>query len=129
MTHYHAAIWIDHREAHVFDIGPEDFERRTVRSHGEPHQHHKAGSVGSGHAKADEAFFHAAAQAVAGAREVYVCGPGSAKAELIHHMESHDPAIAKTVVAVEAMDHPTDRQVVAAARKFFKAFDRTTPQI
>ena len=37
--------------------------------------------------------------------------------------------IAKRVVKVDTADHPSDGQVVAAARKVFKAIDRMTPQI
>jgi stalled ribosome rescue protein Dom34 len=125
---YHAAIWLDHVEAHVFEIGPDDFRRSTVKSHGERHQHHKAGSTGSGHTHHNEAFYHDIARAVAQAHEIYVCGPGSAKTEFMQHMEHHDHAVARKVVKVETVDHPSDGQVVAAARKFFKAFDRTTPQ-
>jgi stalled ribosome rescue protein Dom34 len=129
MSVYHAAIWIDHREAHVFAILPDSFDRKTIRSHGEHHQHHKAGSAGSGHAKTDETYLHAVAMAVADAHEIYVCGPGSAKTEFVHHIEHHDKPVARKVVKVETVDHPTDGQVVAKARSFFKAFDRTTPQM
>lgn len=128
MSHYHAAIWLDHTHALVFDIGPDDFTERTVKSHGEAHLHHKAGSTGSGHAKADQHYYHAVAEAVAGAHEVYVCGPGSAKTEFVKHVTSHDPQIARKIVKTETADHPTGRQIVAAARKFFTAYDRTTPQ-
>ena len=49
--HYHAVIWIDHREARVFHFNSIDVER-LVPHPGNPtkHIHHKANSIGSGHA-------------------------------------------------------------------------------
>jgi hypothetical protein len=43
---------------------------------------------------------------------------------LIKHLHAHDPKIADKVVGVETIDHPTDGQLVAYARKYFVAKDR-----
>ena len=49
--HYHAVVWIDHREARVFHFSPSDVERLVVRpDNPTKHIHHKANSIGSGHA-------------------------------------------------------------------------------
>jgi len=32
MAHYHAVIWIDHSEAHVFHFTPEEVEKLTAHS-------------------------------------------------------------------------------------------------
>jgi stalled ribosome rescue protein Dom34 len=125
---YHAAVWLDHVEARIYAIGPEQYERSTLKSEADRHQHHHAGATGSGHADHNEAFYHKVAEALAAAHEVYVCGPGTARTAFVKHVEHHDPKIAARIVKAEAADHPTDGQVVAAARRFFKAFDRTTPQ-
>ncbi|MBL9011010.1 MAG: translational machinery protein [Alphaproteobacteria bacterium] len=126
---YHVAIWLDHTEAHIYAIGPDDYVRSTVKSTGERHQHHRAGAVGAGHAHRNDPYYHAVAEAAGAAHEIYVCGPGLAKTEFMHHVEAHDKGIAKRVVKVDTADHPSDGQVVAAARKVFKAIDRMTPQI
>jgi len=34
----------------------------------------------------------------------------------------------KRIVGVETVDHPSDRQLVAHARRYFKADDRMLPQ-
>ena len=49
--HYHAVIWIDHREARVFHFSPTDVERLILHpDQPTKHIHHKANSIGSGHA-------------------------------------------------------------------------------
>src|ERR1700730_16058850 len=49
--HHHAVIWIDHREARVFHFNPTDVERLVLHpDHPTRHIHHKANSIGHGHA-------------------------------------------------------------------------------
>ena len=47
MSHYHAVVWPDHSEAHVFHLTPEDVQKLTPQSL-RPHQHHTRGSSGFG---------------------------------------------------------------------------------
>lgn len=123
----HVAVWLDHAEAHIYDITADAYERSTIKAHGDARQHHKAGTVGDGRHPANEAFYHAVAQGLSGAQEIYVCGPGTAKAEFQKHAERHDHAVAGRIVKVETVDHPSDGQIAATARRFFKAFERSTP--
>ena len=51
-------------------------------------------------------------------------GPAQAKLQLIKHMHAHDPAVAGKVIGVETVDHPSDGQLVAYARKYFLARDQ-----
>jgi hypothetical protein len=126
--HFHAAIWIDHQEARVFHFSPTDVERLVLHpDHPTKHIHHKANSIGSGHAAEDHAFLQAVAQSIADAGAVLVTGPANAKTELIKHISQHDPALMKKIVGVETVDHPSDRQLVAHARRYFKADDRMLP--
>jgi len=127
MSHFHAVVWIDHREAKVFHFSPTEIDKLVIHPENPTkHIHHKAGTVGSGHAEGDHDFLHAVAQAVADAGAVLITGPGNAKAELVRHIESHDPALKKLIAGVETVDHPSDGQLVAHARKYFKAEDRMT---
>jgi hypothetical protein len=64
------------------------------------------------------------AEALRGAKEILVCGPGQAKLELIRHVHKHDHDVEASIVGVETVDHPSDGQLVAYARKYFKAADR-----
>ena len=122
MSANHVAIWIDHREAHVlfFDASLNQF----INSEGAAHLHHKANTIGSGNAPEEHAFFHKVIQAVKDVYEILIVGPGSAKNELQKHAVAHDPAIAKKIVGVETVDHPTDGQVLNFAKKYFQKIDQ-----
>jgi stalled ribosome rescue protein Dom34 len=128
-NHFHAVIWIDHREARVFHFNPSDADKLVLHpDHPTKHIHHKANSIGSGHAGADKEFLHAVTESVADAGEVLITGPSSAKTELVKHIHEHDPRLMKIIVGVESVDHPSDGQLLAFARHYFVAKDRMTPQ-
>jgi stalled ribosome rescue protein Dom34 len=127
--HYHAVIWIDHREARVFHFSPTDVERLVLHpDHPTKHIHHKANSIGSGHASADHDYLHAVAESIADAGVILITGPAGAKTELVKHIHNHDPKLMNVTVGVETVDHPSDAQLVAYARRYFHATDRMQPQ-
>jgi len=128
MSHYHAVVWLDHTAAHVIHISPDDVEASIVRP-AKPHQHlhNKRGTVGVGRAPEDQHFYHKVVEALKGAQEILVVGPANAKLHLIKHIHHHDPSMGDKVIGVETVDHPTDGQLVAYARKYFTAADRLQP--
>jgi hypothetical protein len=127
--HYHAVIWIDHREARVFHFNPTDVEKLILHpDHPTKHIHHKANSIGSGHAAADEEFLHAVAASVADAGAVLITGPANAKSQLVKHIDKHDHRLMKLIAGVETVDHPSDAELVAHARHYLKAADRMQAQ-
>jgi stalled ribosome rescue protein Dom34 len=122
--HFHAVMWIDHREARVFHFGRDEVETLVLHPENPTRQaHHKSNTIGSGHEVLPAEFLHAAAQSIADAGAVLVTGPGNAKKELMAHIEKHDPKLLKIILGVETVDHPTDNQLVAYARKYFKSAD------
>ena len=125
MSHFHAVVWIDHSEAHVMHITPDDVEKSVVHP-AHPHRklHSHSGSVGGGRAPEAPDYYHAVVEALAGAQEILVVGPAQAKLQLIKHIQHHDVALMAKVVGVETVDHPTDGQLVAYARTYFVAKDR-----
>src|SRR5262245_357881 len=67
-------------KARVFHFSPTDVERLVLHpEHPTEHIHHKANSIGSGHASEDHAFLQAVAQSIADAGAVLVTGPANAK--------------------------------------------------
>jgi len=127
--HFHAVIWIDHREARVFHFSPTDVDRLVLHPDNPTrHIHHKANSIGSGHAAEDHNFLQAVAESIADAGAVLIAGPGGAKHELVKHIDQHDHQLMKIIAGVETVDHPSDKELVAHARHYFKAEDRMLPQ-
>jgi stalled ribosome rescue protein Dom34 len=128
-NHYHALVWIDHREAKVFQFNTTDVNRATVRStHPDQHIHHKANAGDSGHAPVDQEFFKRVAQAISQAGAILITGPANAKTELVSYLKRVQPHLAERISGVETLDHPSDGALVALARSFFKADDRMHPQ-
>jgi len=124
MNNRHVALWIDHAEAKIFHLGEADFEKLKIAG---PHQHisHRGEprTHGSSHPADDQHFFHATAEALKQAQEILVVGPGKSKLEFIKHVHAHDRALVDKIVGVETVDHPTDGQLVAYARKYFHKAD------
>jgi hypothetical protein len=54
---------------------------------------------------------------VADAGAVLVTGPANAKTELVEYIHVHDPKLTQVIAGVETVDHPSDAQLVAYARK------------
>ncbi len=127
--HTHAVVWIDHREARVFHFNADEVEKLVIHpDHRHTHIHHKANSMGSGHAAEDHKYLDAVAGAISEAREVLIAGPGGAKTELMKHIAQYEPRQLAAIRAVETVDHPTDGELVAHARKYFRAEDLKTAQ-
>lgn len=124
MSLNHAVVWIDHREAHVIQFNADASESEVIKTKSKHKQvHQKAGVLGSGHNSADQNYLHQVIQAVSGATEILIVGPGSAKLELFKHAHSHDTKVSEKIVGIETVDHPTDGQLLAHAKKYFVRID------
>lgn len=129
-NHYHALVWIDHREAKVFQFNVTDVDRSTIRSgHPDQHIHHKANSGDSGHAPVDNEFLKRVTQAISEAGAILITGPANAKTELAAYIKRLQPSLAERISGVQTLDHPSDGALLALARSFFKADDRMHPQV
>jgi stalled ribosome rescue protein Dom34 len=128
--HYHAIVWIDHQQAKVFQFNATEVDSTSVRSsHPHQHIHHKANAGDSGHVSVDHEFFERVAQALMHAGAILITGPANAKQELLAHIERAHPELGKRISGTETLDHPSDGQLIALARKFFKADDRMHSQL
>jgi stalled ribosome rescue protein Dom34 len=112
-------VFIDLEHAKIFELHPGKIEEHSMRRH--EIRHHNGSEKENNNHKNEEKFFHQVASRLVGAHEVLLVGPGQAKTHFKHHMERHDHEVNKKVVGMETVDHPTDNQIVALAKKFFKA--------
>ena len=54
MSHSHAIVWMDSKEAHVFQFNAEDVEKQRIVAQLPFRKiHHKAGVIGAGHVHLD----------------------------------------------------------------------------
>jgi stalled ribosome rescue protein Dom34 len=112
---FHAAVWIDHEQAKIFHVGEDRFDEAVIHA---PNKHVRRDPASA------EQFYHQVAAALASAGEILVVGPGSAKLDLLKHVQRHDRALGEKIVGVETVDHPTDKQLVGFIRRYFQAADR-----
>lgn len=115
MSTFHAVVWMDHSEAHVLMFDREHIEAQRIKSR----SHHKH----QGKAEDNAAFFTEIAKALAGTREVLLSGPGLARNQFRDWAAANQAALAASIVDSVTTDHPTDGQLVAMARQYFKKFD------
>jgi hypothetical protein len=113
MSTYHAVVWMDYQEAHVLMFDREHVETQRVKSR----SHHKH----QGKPLDTPAFYAGIAKVLVGTHEVLLTGPGLARNEFQDWCHKHHASV--TVVDSIASDHPSDAQVVALARQYFKKFD------
>jgi stalled ribosome rescue protein Dom34 len=106
-------------------ISPDDVEKSVVHP-ADPARHlqRKRGSVSGSRQPEDPHYYHDVVEALSGAAEILIVGPGHAKLELIKHIHKHDHDVVSKVIAVETVDHPGDGQLLAFARKYFVTKDR-----
>lgn len=128
--HFHAVVWIDHHEARIFHFNRSDADEIVLRPK-DPvrHIHHKADTIGSGHAPEDADFLQRVADALADAGAILVIGPANEKLALISHIDRRAPALKAKIKGVETVGHPTDGEILALARRFFKDDHMEPPRV
>jgi hypothetical protein len=128
--HFHAVVSLDHAEAVVFEFAESGVtETRIQATDRQGNIHHKAGSVGSGHAHDSKTYLTAIAAALKPPHEILIVGHGTAKDELASFIRDHVPLLAPRIMGIETMDQPSKPEILAFARKFFEAKDLMTPQL
>ncbi len=127
--HAHAVVCIDHAQALIFDFSKDAFNEHRITADLQSHIHHKSGPAGSGHLHDSKSYFLAISRQLELSNEILIVGHGTARTEFAHFVRDHVPALAPKIMGIEAVDHPTDGEIIALARKFFETKDLTTPQL
>lgn len=113
-------VWMDGEHAKLFKLSPAGVAQEQIKNH--HHMHHTSADA-SKHGHDHDKYFEELSKHLQNTTEVLLCGPGVAKTQFDHFLKTKHSNIAKSIVGVETMDHPTDNQILATARKFFKKFD------
>jgi len=117
MTLSHAVLWIDHQSAQVLQFDAEQVQAQQVHAH--THHTRQHGSE----VRTEHEFFGEVCDKLAGIDNVLVTGGHTAQADFRHYVEKHRPALSPHVVGWETVDHPSDGQLLALARRFFVKHD------
>ena len=120
--HDNVVIWVDHRQAMVFQFDAAGFDRATVRSaHPDRHVLHTARPGQSTYPPLDKSFFMRVMQTIEQAASILITGPTTSKTELAQYIEITKPALAARICGIETLDHPTNSALISLARTFFKS--------
>jgi hypothetical protein len=125
MDNCHAIVWIDHKTAHIIKFNRSTQSGEIVRNpDADKHIHHKAGEMGSGHVYEDDGYLREVSQHLHDAGTILITGPSQVKWQLKAFLGLRQPAMAHCIAGVESLNHPTDGELLAFARKTFKSKDR-----
>ena len=124
MSLYHAVANIDHQSAEVLQFDSAHVQERKV------HVHLKFTRQHGSSVRSEHEFFAQVCAALDGIAEVLVVGGHTALADFRRYVEKHRPLTARRIVGYTVVDHPSENELVALARKHFAGYDQMggTPQ-
>jgi hypothetical protein len=118
MSLFHAVVWTDHQSAQVLQFDAEHVLANKIRAH--THHTRQHGSA----VRSQHEFYADVCAALEGIGEVLVTGSHTAIADFRHYVDKHRPDTAARIVGYEGIALPSDKQLVALARKYFLKHDR-----
>lgn len=114
-------VWMDSEKAEIFDLSETGLVKSRLKK--KEHDHHTHNKKDHHGDPGTEHFYQDLSLRLADAEALLILGPSLSKDHFKTHLESHRPELAKKIIGLEASDHPTDNQILASARKFFKTYN------
>jgi stalled ribosome rescue protein Dom34 len=111
-------VWLDREHARVFEFSSSKMERRNLTARHAEHHTHELDQLDR--QTWEKAYFTDLTALLTGASRLLLVGPGLAKHHFQNYLSEHFPLLSKRVVGCEVVDHPTDGEIAAMARKVFK---------
>jgi len=127
VDHYHAVVWIDHKQARIFHFNVEEADKTLVKDHVVRDIHTREKRTGQ-RIEENKPFFEDVAKAIADAGAILIVGPAQEKDFFAKFPAEKHPAIRTHVEGVEKADHPSDGELLDFARRYVKAADHMRPQ-
>ena len=106
MSAPHAAVWLNADEAHIFRFGSGEVEKLEVKAEGD------------GRVRDDREYFEAILAELTEVEGWMIAGPTGPRQDFEKYVRvGHAEQLAKKLVGVEAMDVPSDGELLRHARK------------
>lgn len=109
------AIWIDRKTAKLFQVSQDKMERQTIHLHSIEHHTHPFDEFDK--KRQEHHFYSEIGEQLKSAETILILGPGVAKHHFQNYLTEHFPSVARKIVGCETIDHPTDSQIAAMAKK------------
>lgn len=113
MSLFHAVVWTDHQSAQVLQFDAEHVLADKIKAHTHHTKQHGSG------VRTEHEFFGEVCDALDGIAEILVTGSKTTIADFRHYADKHRPQAAARILGYEVVDHPSDNQLVALARRYF----------
>ncbi len=111
-------VHLTHQAAHAIEFDSESARATDLAQH--THATRQHGSA----VRSEHEYFGFVCDLLDEFPRVIVAGGHTTLADFQHYVAKHRSRTADRITAYEVVDHPTDNQLVALARKRFEAFDR-----
>ena len=118
MSMAHAVLWLDHHHAHLQQFDHTQVQFSAIKDHPVETARHQSD------VRTEHEYFGAVCDAIGGSMTVLVAGSGRALDDFKHYVGKHRPELVPSIAGWETVDHPSDGELVAMAKKFFIAHDR-----
>lgn len=118
MSLFHAVAYIDHQSAQVLQFDAERVDKSRVHEHLHFTRQHHSG------VRSEHEFLGDVCDALDGIAEVLMVGGHMGLANFRRFVDDRRPLTAARIVGYEVVDHPTENQLVALARKHFISYDQ-----
>jgi stalled ribosome rescue protein Dom34 len=118
----HAVVWIDQKEARVFEVDADKVDESIVTAPGvHIHRHPKDQEVRvRNHPDDERRFFQEVVRTLEGHAQILLVGPSKTKLHFFRFVQQFAHALERRIVGIESADHPTDAQLVAHLRHYFQ---------
>lgn len=111
-------VWMDSKHAKIFHIEGEKV--KASRALRRDHDHHTQNKLDTKQKDSPKFFTDVADELIDTTDAVLLVGPGVAKNHFVSYLDSHHRGeLARRIIGTETMDHPSDAQIVAYARRYF----------
>jgi hypothetical protein len=133
LTHAHAGVWIDHRQAWIVLLSPDGDHNEVIRSQVEKHPERGGDSSMKGSYEARQVpaddrrqraltgelnvYYDAVGAALRCCGKVLILGPGEAKGEL--HARLLKMKLGDHIAAIRTAGQMSERQFAATVREYF----------
>lgn len=111
-------VWIDREHAKIFHFSDEKMERKKLSASHIDHHSHKRDAIDQ--SQEEKKLFLEALKELTDSMRILIIGPGVAKHHFRAFLTEHHPMVAKNISGMETVDHPSDGQIAALAKKHFQ---------
>lgn len=113
----HAVLWLDHHHADVIQFNNDDVQSQKLKD-----SKHDTGQHQS-EVRTQHEFFGTVCDALAGIPMVLVTSSHMVQTSFKHYVEKHRVHLMPQLAGWETVDHPSEGELVALAKKFFLTHD------